>query len=171
MSDEWKVLTEKAIEKLEAGKLVATREYDVTDKWVKEYALSLCDPNPLWWDGEFAEREGRFGRRVAPSGVCVAMNPMERGLCPASAFWAELYGKPDHGHHWGGLAAYNEFEYEKPIYIGDHITLEVRNRRAYEKQGKRAVLVIAETEYRMINQDGETVGVGIYGNMVQFGNQ
>jgi len=164
-----KVLTDAALEKLNIGELRETREFTVTDKWVKEYCLALRDPNPLWWDDEYARREGRFERRAVPAAFCVAMNPMERGCCPASAFWAELRGVPDNGRHWGGLAAYNEFEYERPIFVGDRITCEVRNRRAYEKQGKRAVLVIAETEYRMINQNGETVGVGIYGNMVQFG--
>jgi hypothetical protein len=33
------------------------------------------------------------------------------------------------------------------------------------------VLVIVETEYKMINQDDETVGIGVYGNLVQFGDE
>ncbi len=173
MSDEERqIITDEALEKLRVGELIDTYQFTVTDKWVKKYAMTIEDPNPLWFEDEYAEREGRFGRRVAPAAFCVAMNPMEaKGCCPASAFWAELYGVPDHGHHWGGLAAYNEFEYEKPIYVGDTITCEVRNRRAYEKQGSEAVLVIAETEYKMINQDDETVGIGVYGNLVQFGNE
>jgi acyl dehydratase len=170
MTAENKVITDKAIEKLRIGEVIETREFKVTDKWVKKYALAIRDPNPLWFDEEYAAREGCYDRRVAPAAFCVALNPMERGCCPASAFWAELRGVPDDGRHWGGFAAYNEFEYEKPIYVGDRITCEVANRGCYEKQGKRGVLVVAETEYRMINQDGETVGVGVYGNMVQFGN-
>jgi acyl dehydratase len=138
----------------------------VTDKVLREYALALRDPNPLWHDKGYAEREGRFARRVAPSAFCLTLNPMERvGLKPASDFWEEIFGEP--GDYWGGHAAYNRFELARPIYVGDTITTEVSNRDCYEKEGKRALLVVAESQYRMTNQDGEYVGLGIYGNMVQ----
>lgn len=169
MSEDWVIITKSAEEKLRIGELIETREYGtITDKWLKKYALSLRDTNPLYLDDEYAEKEGRFGYRIAPSAFCVVLNPMERGCCPASAFWAELWGRPDDGKCWGGHAAYNRFEYEKPIRVGDRLRCEIRNRKCYEKHGKRGVLVAVETDYTLIDQQGETVALCTYGNMSQF---
>lgn len=168
MSDDWMRITAEAEEALAAGKLQDRRTWpQVTERQLRKYALSLRDPNPLWHSRRYAEREGAWGRRALPTGFCVVFNPMERvGLRPASDFWAVVHGEP--GSYWGGLAAYNTFELERPLYVGDTITTEVRNTRCYEKRGKHALLVIAETEYKMFDSDDTYVGVGVYGNIVQF---
>jgi acyl dehydratase len=170
MSNDWIKITPAAEKALAVGELQDRRTWPrLTDKQLRKYAISLRDPNPLWHDREYAEREGAWGRRALPTAFCVIFNPMERiGLKPASDFWAEVHGKP--GSYWGGLAAYNQFELERPFFLGDVITTEVRNLRCYEKRGKHALLVIAETEYRMLDEQDELVGVGVYGNIVQFDN-
>jgi acyl dehydratase len=174
MAEDWLLITDKAKEKLRIGELVETwtppaHRGVITDKWLKEYALATRDPNPLWWDDEFAAREGRFGRRVAPTAFCTLFNPMEQaGLCPASAFWAEIRGVPDNGRHWGGHAAYNKVEIKRPLRLGDRVTCEIRNLDCYEKHGKQNLLVCVETEYKMFDEAGETIAVCVYGNMSQF---
>ncbi len=170
MSEKWQKITDRAIEKLRIGEVVYTQTFPrVTDKRLRKYAMALHDSNPLWLDKEYAERVGRFGRRTVPSAYCTIFNPMENGgLKPASAFWAEIFGKEDSGQFWGGHAAYNRFDFEHPIYIGDTITVAVSNSDCFEKQGKHALLVVAEAQYRMTNQDGDYVGTGTYGNMVQM---
>jgi hypothetical protein len=174
MSNDWLIITEKAKEKLRIGELIDTwnppgNRALITDKWSKLYALALNDDNPLWFDSEFAEREGRFGCRVLPTAYYTLFNPMEAGgRCPASDFWAELRGKP--GRYWGGHAAYNRIDAKRPIRLGDRIgTCEIRNVDCFEKMGKRTVLVCAETEYRVLDDGGQLMAVCVYGNMSQFG--
>lgn len=168
MSSEQKVITPAAREKLRIGELLKTFEFpQITDRWVTRYCIALHDTNPLWLDNDYAAREGRFGYRIAPGSFCVIFNPMEaRGYSPASDFWAELHGKP--GTYWGGHAAYNTFEYFKPLRVGDKLKAEVRNTDCFEKQGKSSVLVCAETEYLLIDQNGEKVCSCRYGNMSHF---
>jgi len=174
MSDNWLILTEKAKEKLRIGELVDTLEFDkqrslINDRWIKLYALALRDTNPLWYDDDFAKREGRFGERVLPTAYYTLFNPMEHlGACPASDFWAELHGKP--GRYWGGHAAYNEIEVKRPLRLGDRIGYcELRNRDCFEKRGKRTVLICVETEYRVFDDKKNLLAICAYGNMSQFG--
>lgn len=170
MSDEFVIITPEAVKELRIGELMGTRTFYITDKLVKKYCLSLRETNPLWLDNDYAAREGRFGKRVLPSAFCVALNPMEAGghsIKPVKPFLDVLRNDPSKDFE-GAHAAYNGFEYFKPICFGDTITCEVRNRKYYEKFGKRTILVAVETEYKMIAQDGETRGVGTYGSMCQF---
>lgn len=170
MKDEWMVITPDAQDRLQIGEVVETREFYVDDRLLKKYALSLRDPNPLYWDDAYAEAWGRWSERVCPSAFAVALNPMEQhpGSCPASAFWATVRGVPDTGRLWGGFAAYNRFELDRPIRLGDTVRCDVSNRGCYEKHGKRGVLVCVETEYRMGTRDGASIGIGLYGNMREF---
>ncbi len=167
------IITETARRKLRIGELVDTRTFDehrslITDKWLKLYALALRDPNPLWFDGAYAAREGRFGARTLPTAYYTLFNPMENGgACPASDFWAELHGKP--GHYWGGHAAYNRIEAKRPLRLGDRIgCCELRNTDCFEKRGKSAVLVCAETEYRVFDSGKNLLAICHYGNISQF---
>lgn len=164
------LITDKAMEKLAVGKVVHRQTFPrITDKDLRKYCQALCNYNPLWLDKDYAAGANAFGRRTVPSAYCTVFNPIENGgLMPASAFWAEVMGLEDHGHFWGGHAAYNRFDFERPIYVGDTIRIEVANRDAYEKEGKRAHLVVAETDYKMFDQNDEYVGVGTYGNMMQI---
>ena len=170
MSEPKKYITEKAIEKLAVGKVIHEQTFpQITDKRVRKYCQSICDYNPLWLDKDYAAANNAFGRRTVPSAYCTVFNPMENGgLHAASPFWCEVLGLPEGTPMWGGHAAYNKFDFEKPIFIGDTIRIEVSNKGCFEKSGKRGALVVVETDYKMFNQDGEHVGTGTYGNMVQI---
>ncbi len=93
MSEDWIIITEAAKTRLRIGEVVETREFFVDDRLLKKYQMTLRDPNPLYWDDEYAKEAGAWGERVCPSGMVLALNPMEHhpSCCPASAFWAARF--------------------------------------------------------------------------------
>jgi acyl dehydratase len=162
-------ITPAALAALRVGEVVFQKAFPrITEKLLRLFALSLRDGNPLWHDKAYAEVEGPFTRRAVPTAYVSLFNPMENGgLAPASAFWCEVLGLPAGTSMWGGHAAYNRVELERPMFVGDTIRVEVANRGAFEKHGKQHLLIVAETDYRLYNQDNVHLGICTYGNMVQ----
>lgn len=113
---------------------------------IREFAKSIKDDDPLYFDEEHARREAG-------------------GIMPPVTFlrtvehWDDGAGRPRapldlkrvlHGEQ--------EFEFLKPIYAGDVLTAVSRITDVYEKAGKRGgtmTFVVAETEFT--NQRGEVV--------------
>jgi acyl dehydratase len=168
MGQEWKVITDDAKELLRIGEVWGSRTYEITDLWVKEYAVTLRDTSPLWFDDDYPAREGAFGYRIAPSAFCTVLNPVERGeIMPQMEYFGRLCGAPEGQGRWG-FAGFNSVEYDTPIQVGDSITCEVAVSDTYEKYSGDTVLVFVEIDYTMTNQNGERIGKATAGIIHRF---
>lgn len=121
--------------KIEAGK-------------IREFAKSIKDPNPLYRDETVAKAE--IGGIMPPPTFLMTL-----------AHWDDGDGQPRvpldtrrilHGEQ--------EFEYFKPIYVGDTLTAVTKVANIFEKQGGRGgtmKFVVMDTDFT--NQKGEKVAV------------
>src|SRR5882757_6829839 len=117
---------------------------------VREFARAIKDPNPIYFDPEVAKKE-------------VGGIPVPVTFLQASAFWTDETSSPG----FGGfdlrriLHGEQEFEFFKPIFVGDTLTGVTKIADFYEKEGGRGgkmTFLVSETEYT--NQKGEKVIIG-----------
>jgi peroxisomal enoyl-CoA hydratase 2 len=116
---------------------------------VREFARAIKDPSPIYFDPELAKKE--------LGGVPVPVTFLQ-----TSAFWTDETSSPG----FGGfdlrriLHGEQEFEFFKPIFVGDTLTGVTKVADVLEKEGGRGgkmTLLITETEYT--NQKGEKVAL------------
>lgn len=116
---------------------------------VREFARAIKDPNPVYYDPELAKKE------------CGGI-PVPVTFLQTAAFWQDAESSPG----MGGfdlrriLHGEQEFEFYKPIFVGDVLTGQARVADLFEKEGGRGgkmTFLVVETEYK--NQRGETVAV------------
>ena len=113
----------------------ATRELTVTAEMVRAYAEITGDYNPLHFDAEFVART-RFKRPLAQGGIAT-------GLLHALVAM-EMPGP-------GSVFMRQNWTFPRPVYIGDSIRAEATVKSVRERRG------IAELEFTVVNQQGETV--------------
>ena len=115
---------------------------------VREFARSIRDPNPVYFDPEVAKKE------------CGGV-PVPPTFLMTSAFWQSPESSPPLSFDIRRiLHGEQEFEFLKPIFVGDTLTGTARVADVYEKEGGRGgkmTFLIMETEYK--NQKGETVAI------------
>ncbi|MGH7866004.1 MAG: FAS1-like dehydratase domain-containing protein [Candidatus Binataceae bacterium] len=116
---------------------------------VREFARAIKDPNSLYFDPQLANTQA--------GGIPVPVTFLQ-----TAAFWQDADSSPG----MGGfdirriLHGEQEFEFYKPIYVGDILTGQARVADLLEKEGGRGgkmTLLVVETEYR--NQRGDKVAV------------
>jgi len=116
---------------------------------VREFARAIKDSDPLYFDPELAKKE--------LGGIPVPVTFLQ-----TSAFWSSADSQP------GGagfdmrriLHGEQEFEFFKPIFVGDVLTGVSKIADIYEKEGGRGgkmTFMVSEVEYT--NQKGEKVAV------------
>ena len=113
----------------------ATRELKVTDEMVRSYADITGDRNPLHFDEEFTART-RFKRLLAQGGITT-------GLLHALVAM-DMPGP-------GSVFVRQSWSFPRPVHIGDTIRAEATGKSVRERRG------MAELEFTVVNQDGETV--------------
>lgn len=113
----------------------ASRELDVTEAKVRSFAEITGDFNPLHFDEEFAKRT-RFGRLMAQGGIAT-------GLLHALVAM-DMPGP-------GSVFVKQSWSFPAPVYIGDTLRAEATVKSVREKRS------MAELEFEVKNQDGETV--------------
>ncbi|MDG2060782.1 MAG: MaoC family dehydratase N-terminal domain-containing protein [SAR86 cluster bacterium] len=146
------------------------------------FARSVGDPNPIYYDEEYAKNTDCKGIIPPPTfPQASAQFDPEYGLRPkigeewfgsgkeATGLKPKKEPKDDKKEDGGvamGLHAEQHFEYHKPVLAGDILTASIKPGESWEKDSKRAgKLKFSEgiTEYR--NQDGELVitarGIGV----------
>jgi len=131
------------------GRVLSTGSATVTAEHVAAFARALGDPNPLYVDPE-AARRGSFGALVAPPTYPIAF--MTQAMAGGMDTFLELglnFMTLVHGEQ--------EFEYTRPIRVGETLTLTGRISDVYEKTGSSGTLdfVVLETEAR--DADGRPV--------------
>ena len=115
---------------------------------IREFAKSIKDRNPLYRDEELAQKE--IGGIMPPPTFLMTLN-----------HWDDGEGRPRveldlprvlHGEQ--------EFEYLKPIYVGDVLTALTTVTNVFEKTGGRGgkmTFVVMDTEFT--NRKGEKVAI------------
>jgi acyl dehydratase len=113
---------------------------------IREFAKAIKEDDPLYFDEEYAKREAG-------------------GVMPPVTFlrtvehWHDGEGRPRMPMDLKrALHGEQEFEFLKPIFVGDVLTAVSRITDVYEKVGKRGgtmTFVVTETEFT--NQRGEVV--------------
>ncbi len=115
---------------------------------VREFARAVKDPNPVYFDEDLARREA--GGIMAPPTFLMTIG-----------FWDDGRGRPKLDMDLRRLLhGEQEFEYLKPIYVGDVLTAVSRVEKVFEKQGARGgtmTFAVTATEFR--NQKDELVAV------------
>lgn len=108
---------------------------------IRHFALGIGDTNPLWLDDDYA-RQTRFGTIVAPPGFLLSCGmPRSTGLPGIHAMHT--------GHDW---------EFLRPVRLGDRITCRVSLHSLTEKQGQFAGRQFHEIDRAVyLNQDGEVL--------------
>ena len=113
----------------------ATRELVVTAEMVRAYAGITGDYNPLHFDEEFVART-HFERLLAQGGIAT-------GLLHALVAM-DMPGP-------GSVFMRQNWTFPRPVYIGDSIRAEATVKSVRKRRG------VAELEFTVVNQEGETV--------------
>src|SRR5712691_872994 len=115
---------------------------------IREFAKSLKDPNPLYYDENVAKPE--IGGVMAPPTFLMTLAPWDGGE-----------GRPHVNMDLRPvLHGEQEFEYLKPVYAGDVLTAVTKVTDVFEKTGGRGgtmTFVVMDTEFS--NQKGEKVAI------------
>ena len=121
--------------------------YDVEKGAIRKFVEAIGDPDPIYRDEKAAQAAG-FKTIVAPPTF----------LCTFRA--QEL---PDLKIVFGGrvrLNGGNEYEYYKPVYAGDIITVTAKYANVAERTGRTGKMVFVFTDLTFTNQQGEVVATG-----------
>lgn len=113
---------------------------------IREFAKAIKEDDPLYFDEEYAQRE--VGGIMPPLTFLMTV-----------AHWDDGQGRPRVPRDLKrALHGEQEFEFLRPIYVGDVLTAVSRIADVYEKTGKRGgtmTFVVTETEFT--NQRAEVV--------------
>jgi len=152
--------------------------FPVESAHIAMFARSINDPNPVYYDPEYAAST-ELGGIPAPPTFVQASAQFDPDYFLRPKFDQPWFGsgreatgivrdpaKSSGGGGGGGLHAEQHYEYHRPLLAGDVLTATTRDGEKWEKQGRRGgSLQFSETitEYR--NAAGELVvtarGVGV----------
>ena len=116
---------------------------------VKEFARALGDLNPLYVD-EAVAKGSPFGALVAPPTYPIAF--MAQSMAGAAGSFEELglnFMTLVHGEQ--------EFEYERPVKVGETLTLTARIADGSERQARSGILDILVLETEATDSAGKRV--------------
>lgn len=134
------------------GKVIVSTTYEVEKGAIARFAEAVGDPNPLYWDEEFAGKS-RHGSIIAPPGFF--------------GWQIKTKGEPEDQFSQGpdlAAAGYSrildgsiEWEFFVPVRAGDRLKVEVTLKNIVERSGKtgKTVFMIRETKYS--REDGKLV--------------
>jgi peroxisomal enoyl-CoA hydratase 2 len=115
---------------------------------VREFARAIRDPNPVYFDPDAARKEH--------GGIPVPVTFLQ-----TSAFWQTAESVPSLNFDMRRiLHGEQEFEFLKPILVGDTLTGVARVSDLYEREGGRGgkmTFLVVETTYT--NQKNEKVAI------------
>ncbi|MET0457187.1 MAG: MaoC family dehydratase N-terminal domain-containing protein [Mycobacterium sp.] len=111
----------------------------------------------------FATAIGAMPGTDAPTTYFAALDPVERRDLDLDAFLHRLPFPMT-----GGGNAFNEVTYERPIRVGDVITVTTRYTEAYEKRGSRGTLLFRVRTNEMRDDTGALVATSRCGHVLSF---
>jgi acyl dehydratase len=153
MAEKQSVITNEMIERTRSrvGKIFVPHEPGfntvATKDAIRHFVHGIGDPNPLWLDEVYATKT-RYSSIVAPPTFLYSVySPNAKGACFPGI------------HGWLGG---NEWEFYKPILMGDSFTVRDTITGLEEKKASRMAkrTFIAACETLFFNQNGEVVARG-----------
>ncbi|MEE8398334.1 MAG: MaoC family dehydratase N-terminal domain-containing protein [Desulfobacterales bacterium] len=153
------------------GKKGPPSVFVVEKEAIRRFADAVDDPNPLYWDDDYA-KESRHGSILAPPGFISAPwfsgRPRKwgrkgEGAPDETAGARPAIAKAGFGRILdGGI----EYEFTKPVKAGDTITSQSTITDITVREGSTGKMVFMTTETTYTNQDGEVIatsrGTGIH---------
>lgn len=124
---------------------------------IRRFAIAVGDPNPLYWDEEFAQNT-RYGGIIAPPTMIFELNHnLGDDISEEDGGYSDkiLLPPPLTRFVRGG----NEYEFFQPVRPMDKITVKRKISQIYEKEGKGGPLVFVIIELTYTNQKGELLGI------------
>lgn len=129
-------------------------EYEIEKGMIKRFAQVIQDPNPLFYDEEYAKKTS-YGGIIAPPTFLFEWYHH-------TAFPQEpdrpLGSKEQTPPHFGGRAG-NEYELFEPLRPGDVIHCRSKVVSLVEKQGKSGRIAFPASETIYTNQNGVLLGI------------
>lgn len=146
-------MAEKSMDELEAlvgTSVVTVEDFEIEAGKVEEFARSVKDDDPVYRDEEVAAERG-FEAIPAPlTFERVSMFPRYRTV--------EKYGIDLGFQEEYTIHGEQEYEYERPLVVGDVLTGTTTLADVYERDGNRGgtmIFAVLETEYT--DEDGDVV--------------
>jgi len=146
------------------GKSIGSVACEVEKGSIKRFADAVDDPNPLYWDEEYAAKS-RYGSIIAPPGFFGWPVKLPRGV---------IFQRPTDISDPPGVmenlraalekAGFNrvvdggmEYEFFQPVKAGDVLTAKSTIKEIREREGKTGSMAFVITETAYSNQKGELV--------------
>ena len=139
-------------------KTTFTDRFEIDKGVIKRFAEVLQDPNPLFWDEEYAKKSS-YGGIIAPPTLIFEWNhhtavPNETSI-PLNA-----KGDTDaEGLGWAVRGA-NEIEIIEPLRPGTVLNSSSEVVEVTEKEGKSGKLVFVTSETKYTDQNGKLLAIG-----------
>ena len=117
---------------------------------IQDFAISIGDPDPMFYDEAYAKRS-RFGGIIATNTYSHALRGDKIALLKAiPEIGDRIPEKLLHGEH--------EIEYFKPLRPGDVVTFKIRIADIFTREGKRnGVMDVVVIDVPCYNQNKEKV--------------
>lgn len=145
------------------GKEMGSRTGEpVSAKDIRRYALAIDDPNPIYYN-ESAAKKGKYGGLVAPPGyICWATQNASNEkrvseLTEGGFIRGGFLAIPEIPNVWnfGWVRGGEEYEFYKPVRVGDKVTVKYKITDITERTGKSGKLIFITTEHTYTNQRGD----------------
>ena len=130
---------------------------------IKFFAESLTDPDPLYWDKDYAKTTKHRGIVAPPTfyGGATCLRNVKAGDSRTVSS-VDVPVPPG----WTSLNAGDDFQMFAPIKPGDTLTCREKVVDAYEKQGRSSHLIFVVREKTLVNQRHQVVlvrrGTSVY---------
>lgn len=136
------------------GKSTGVRVFEVEKGAIRRFADAVDDPNPLYWDEEYA-RNSRYGSIITPPGFFGWPARQPRGSALTEESMAGLSMALAQAGYPRVLDGGIEYEFFCPIRAGDTLAASTVIKEIRERKGGTGnmVFLIRETSY--INQNGD----------------
>jgi acyl dehydratase len=146
-----------AVKALEGREDVIVGREAIGKGTVRRFAKAIGDPNPLYWDDEYA-RKSRYRGVIAPPTLIFELNHNIGGEISAedgsSLDQVRLPSPPE----WFLIRGGNEYEFVRPARPGDRVVVRRKIAEIYEKKGKTGPLVFVICEMTYSNHKGQVLG-------------
>ena len=136
-------MTPMALDKSFIGRTSAPLVWEVEKGHIRRFCEAIGDSNPIYRD-EAAAKQAGHPRIPAPPTFPIALRPNDVREGMGIDMKKVLHGE-------------QEFEFRRPLYAGDVLTIVQRIADIYEKQGKSGAMDFLVLETVATDAEGETV--------------
>ncbi|QHS23428.1 MaoC family dehydratase [Virgibacillus sp. MSP4-1] len=116
---------------------------DVEKRHITQFAKAIGDENPLYLDEEFA-KESIYEGIIVPPTFLIALASEGDGIPLEMDERRMLHGE-------------QEFEYHRPVYLGDRLSCQMKVSDLYDREGKSGPMKFIVLDTEMKNENSELV--------------